>query len=424
MQRVAQSVRAIVGAGALMAAACGGQSDPSTESPQDWLEMPPEQGGEPAGSPGNVDAGSSDAPTFCTSTVTDEAGNVYEPQSQYYFDRINAKLSSYPELRELAGFDQVSTCSEASEFLDHYQAYSLSNPGFDAETETEPAPVIDSPVEPPPSEEEMEKIFNGTGAINVPVVELFRWNTTVTPNKRSGPCTGFFVSRHYIATANHCVTGNAAWGQYQVTRKNNFSNFTWLKSPTGSSWVHLYQYKYPGWLGMSATTSDSGRDFALLYVDPRIHSQLLNPASTEAAMRIAIGSMSATQPFSIWGWGVKTATGQPPRDLLTGMGMMAVTAVNPGFFTANAGATARTCAGDSGSPATRVINSQFVALGTHIGPFPPGGQPNCPPQGLELHWCRTADKLSWIETVLQGTYGSSFACKVSGTGDDRIAKCW
>jgi hypothetical protein len=431
MRSPRQCVLAVLVACASAVTACGsGNSAPSGD------DLPPdaELYDEPPGALLAVDT-TSEANTHCTYAGRDAEGNTVERQGSFVFGNMTTRLRDFPALQEATGLAEVTNCDEAGRFADGYSAYSEANPGFD-----------DPPVEPPPAglpleedvEAAIEKIYRGQSTVNFPVVELRRYDKGLA--KFRGPCTGFFISQHFIATANHCVndyTRHQKWDWFQVARKNAVGSYTWLRNANGKNEVLLFQYKYPGWMGIGQNFSDSGRDFALLYVDPKVHGQLPRPRDTspvvESAMRVSTGSLTSGTPFSVWGWGATDTYSSAPRDLFTAPEIFGVTAVTPSFFSAQATSNGRTCEGDSGGPAARVIGGNYVAIGGHVGKVPPG--PNvperCPEVGDQLQWTRTADKRTFIQDVLRTIYGSPFKCggvaqpcRCFGAGADAFIKCW
>jgi hypothetical protein len=321
----------------------------------------------------------------------------------------------------------VTTCDEARAFLELYNEHSAANPDFDVEPVPEPPEGL--PLEEDQPQGDEDKIFLGQSAVNFPVVEVRIWSGGPQP----GLCSGFFISRHFIATANHCLKGDRTWIQAIITRKNNFSAYTWPRYSSASPYIWVYQYRFPGWFG----GFDPPRDFGLLYIDPKVHAQLPSTATPSAeasvaAMRMSTATTIATgTSMGIWGWGLRQETTNPPRDLFSGPGgqQITVSSSSSTTFQAIAG-SARTCFGDSGAPTTRLVSGQFVAMGGVVGvsDLTPS---RCAILGETLQFTRLNDKAAWTLGILQSVYGTPFKCgttpvpcKCFGSGADAYNRCW
>lgn len=262
--------------------------------------------------------------------------------------------------------------------------------------------------------------YGDSAAANFATVELQRYQ----PGQSNAYCTGFFITRRHIVTAAHCTDPSYSSVWYQVRIKTGYSTFTNLKdSGRTDNWVQLTETTHPGW---NFTTRLRSADTAILTIPTTVAGSM---PSNQDRLRISTVAPTVNQQLQIWGWGLRTATGTPPRDLLTGNAGSQITVSgiatsgSTNWFYAYVNNNARTCMGDSGGPATRYYSGYYIAVGDHRGPYYVDGQfPwSCAESGVRMDWPTLYDKVSWIESTLRVVYGSSFACTRYSGG---YMRCW
>jgi secreted trypsin-like serine protease len=240
---------------------------------------------------------------------------------------------------------------------------------------------------------EQDIYYGQSAASNLAVVELYR--------NGGSWCTGFFISSRHIITAAHCTDAYYGSQWYQVKAKTGYTSFANIRdSYRADNWILALETHHPSWSFSSPTAN---ADIAILTL----------PASAAAPSWQAKHLLSTTQPYvgqklSIWGWGRRTEYDtQPSHDLLTAWGNDQVTVGSVDWngsatrFTAVVDNYARTCDGDSGGPATRYTNGNYVAVGAHRGSNNPPPA-HCATWGSTMYWASIADKTTWIRNVVAG----------------------
>jgi len=273
-------------------------------------------------------------------------------------------------------------------------------------------------------EEKGEAIYLGESAVALPaVVELRR----VKDGGSLGLCSGFFITKRHIVTAAHCTDKVATADDYEVTVKTGYNTFAKLKDPARTDGrILLTENHVPGF---NFDSPAEPRDMAILTLSSAVAASV--PAVV-APLRVSTAAPASGQTYGIWGWGIKTAAGSRPADLLVPQGSQSVTAnVVAGDGTYNwVGAlvnnNARICDGDSGGPATRYTASNYIAVGAAATARKPNGSQSdkCPALGDSMRWSTTYDKVAWIEGVLRQTYGSGFSCTRYSSGANAYMKCY
>ena len=281
--------------------------------------------------------------------------------------------------------------------------------GCTVETEEQDAELTDSVQEP---------IWYGTSAAsNLAVVELYR--------NGGSYCTGFFITRRHIVTAAHCTDASYSSQWYQVRIKTGYNSYTRLKdSGRSDNWVLMNEYTAPKW---SFSNKNAVGDTAILTLPSTAWASV--PASQDR-LRISTAAPATGNSLGIWGWGRRLPTDTTPAgDLLTGAGgaqitVAGVTGSGSGrWLYAYALNNARTCDGDSGGPATRYYGGYYIAVGDHGGP-PYGYTERCAGYGIRMDWATLYDKVSWIESTLRLSYGSSFSCNRYSSGANAYMRCF
>lgn len=268
------------------------------------------------------------------------------------------------------------------------------------------------------------EIYSGESAAALPaVVEVRR----VKDGGSLGLCSGYFITKRHILTAAHCTDKVASADDYEVTVKTGYNTFVKLKDPARTDGrVRLTENHVPGF---NFDSPAEPRDMAILTLSSAVSGSV--PAVV-APLRLSTAAPAIGQTYSIWGWGLKTAAGSRPSDLLVAPGSQRVTAnvvAGDGTYSwvgALVNNDARICEGDSGGPATRYTSSNYIAVGAAVNSRKPDGTQSakCPQTGDSMRWSTVYDKTSWIEGVLRQSYGSGFSCTRYSSGANAYMKCY
>jgi hypothetical protein len=262
--------------------------------------------------------------------------------------------------------------------------------------------------------EASEAIYYGTSSgVNFGVVQIY-WS-----GNSSKPCTGYFITRRHIMTSAHCTDRNYVSQFYNVYVKTGYNTFTNLKDTARSdNWVLMKQTIYPGW---DWANQQARYDTAILTLPATATSGV---PSAQNMLGVATATPVVGQTYNIWGWGAYAIGPQGlllPYDLLFGDNVT-VSSVSSGSFIATSTGNRLTCLGDSGGPSTGYYSpgGYYISSGTHRG----GEDPRCASPGEQMWWSDTRSKISWIETALRATYGSTFSCARVSSGVNAHMKCF
>jgi V8-like Glu-specific endopeptidase len=234
--------------------------------------------------------------------------------------------------------------------------------------------------------------YGDSAAANLAVVELFRGNG-------GSYCTGFFISSRHIVTAAHCTDSAEASQWYRVRVKTGYGTFAHIRDASrNDDWMLVTETTFPSW-SVSSPTANS--DMAILTLPTGA-----SVPETQAKQLVTTVPPHEGQSLAIWGWGRRRVEDKTPsNDLLSGYDGSEITVSSVDSnesaqrFTAVVNNEARTCDGDSGGPATRYTNGNYVAVGAHRGATNPG----CAWDGATMYWSSLADKTKWIEGIVRAS---------------------
>jgi hypothetical protein len=177
-------------------------------------------GSAPTDAAGEVDQGSSEVLVCSEREIgTDPRGYVTVDREVYVRSDLNRLLEQNSAFAAAAGISSVTDCESARQTMRAYVPYRDQHPDFDNESMGEEAffpleptrefttPRVDGAV--PLPDLPVEKIFQGSEVSHVSIVRL-DW-VFPRPGQKPGlsTCTGSFIARQWIVTANHCVPPEA-----------------------------------------------------------------------------------------------------------------------------------------------------------------------------------------------------------------------
>jgi hypothetical protein len=369
-----------------------------------------------------------------TISYVDADGNPATFDEIHSFPILSRRLRAYPDFARHAGLQSVTDCASARVYAKAYREYSLVHPDFDDEPiDLTPPPRIAPPPLPPPADgvgvpvpgddvtPRVAPIINGTPVVNLPVVRLTQLDP-INPNIVKGFCSGVFIAKNWILTAQHCLretdgsVSDVAWRPFLVDVKVNSpaGPFVMRIASTALKFLWGLQYTHPNWGG----ASDPGRDFGLVYLFSD-HADRYLAAPDEGSMRISTVAPFIQQSLTIYGWG-PTMAGGPSDDLRTNPEEpVTVSQVGSTFLSAlrNEDAHPGTCRGDSGGPIVRVTQGFDVIQGVLSG----GSLAQmCAPVGAFMNWSRADNKIAFIESRMKSWTAPNFKCKPFAG----YVRCW
>ncbi len=319
----------------------------------------------------------------------------------FVFDAINGQLADDEGLRSFAGFEHVSSCEEAREFVAAKNEYQEQQPPLAEQDATE---ELEYPVEEAP------RIANGSSSKFEPSVNLTIWSGTGWTS--AGSCTGFIIGPREIVTAAHCIPADKKRPVRVTVRQPLGSLGTIDACVANCSGVveNAQGYRHPNYTG----AGDSGDDVGVFVFDSDFGTFASHAVDR---VRMMVNTTWNGAPIDVYGWGRNTQSG---GGGVAREGDMTVSWAGSKHFTANATGT-RACRGDSGGPAVRTsVTDHPLVVGVHserAGNIGPG----CPYSDGFNRWMQVGPKIPWIEARI----GRSCNRYTSQTNSSiTYARCW
>ncbi|HVJ19808.1 MAG TPA: S1 family peptidase [Polyangiaceae bacterium] len=343
--------------------------------------------------------------TICSIREVPFGDETSQQPELYRFSAINDELATLPGLAETFGKSTVNNCEDARDFVAARAAF-LGEPDVSSAAPSVP----------------IDKVYNGDSAIEPGVVALL-----IQYGGNPGAwhwCSGFVINAKAIVTAAHCTVGNATARRMYIGYKNTDGTIKWLNS---GNEFKATTYAHAGYSG----AGDADDDIGMIVSND---SEYAWSFGSHRRLLIQTTQTWVGAQYKIYGWGNQWDTGNSAGvDLTTGQDgtSISVSWFNSGHFTNNAvSGGALACKGDSGGPAIRHggtsdAGDAVVGLASSMA----DSTGNCPDtDGGYSRWTRVANRMAWIENILDVNNLISGSTCASGTmaSNSSIAykNCW
>lgn len=336
--------------------------------------------------------------TVCPSVTGDD--------EEYDFTYLNAELDTNAWLRDLTGYDAVSNCADAADYVQQRN---------DLVAELDP-PVVTVPYErsaavptvgparlavgetSDPSEVREGKVTTKAG-----VVEIF-----IDPGTSlSSACTGFLLTPRVVVTAAHCLpTGNRT-GFNRFTIQHCDTSSTCSNTIASNEWLRFE--KYTGYSGSGDYTGDWG------FI---VRGSNFPGVGSSDTLRVYQHKGGGIGSFKAYGRGSMNKDRQSAGRLARGS--FSVEKHDNGYIRSNATQSAQLCKGDSGGPALKTVGPWDVVVGVFSRyQYKSSWSTICAYPGLNQWHARINDKhLDWIADRAPVT------CVRGKVDGKEIGTCW
>lgn len=319
----------------------------------------------------------------------------------YVFDEINKDLNTSSEMKNLLGFDKVSTCAEARSYVTLKN--DLNEENHILNTDDDIHLNLDTSI--------LGQVMNGTDS-------SYRSSVALYIRQASGYddqilCSGNIIAPNVISTAAHCLYQNGRRPVTVVYTPTTGSSPITVYGSINSRTPNITGYRHPSYTGTAE------HDIAIIVLD----SNLPSPANgSEDRSRMMVNNVWKNMPITFYGYGHTQHPGSSAPDEVGNQhkGNNTISWRADTYYTYNVNSGPRACGGDSGAGSFRVVSGDFDLMVGIDSQKVNSYSANCPYNDGYLRETTVGPKISWIESIIGSCHRFTSATNTAIT----YARCW